>query len=72
MVTHVHTHTHTQENLAKGPYHTEAVKALRSHRPAISLLGEPIRVQALRLGDKENKVTTEHAQVHVSCSIQPT
>ena len=51
------------ENLASGPYYTEAVKALRSNRKACALLGEPIRFQTLRLGDKQNVVTTQHAQV---------
>lgn len=51
------------ENLASGPYYTEAVKAMRSNRKACTLLGEPIRFQALRLGDKDNVVTTQHAQV---------
>ena len=50
-------------NLASGPYYTEAVKALRGNRHACNLLGEPMRFQALKLGDQENRVTTEHAQV---------
>lgn len=51
------------ENLASGPYYTEAVKALRANKQACTLLGEPIRFQTLRLGDRENVVTTQHAQV---------
>ncbi len=50
-------------NLASGPYFTEAVAAVRGDKEACTLLGEPVRVLALRLGDKGNKVTTEHAQV---------
>lgn len=56
-------------NLASGPYFTEAVKAVRSHKLACSLLGEPVRFLALKLGDKDNKVTTEHAQVSVWCLV---
>ncbi len=50
-------------NLASGPYFTEAVSALRANKEACALLGEPVRVLALRLGDKGNQITTEHAQV---------
>ena len=51
------------ENLASCAYYTDAVKALRENKAACSLLGEPVRFQTLRLGDKENVVTTQHAQV---------
>ncbi len=50
-------------NLASGPYFTEAVAAVRANKEACVLLGEPVRVLALRLGNKGNKVTTEQAQV---------
>ena len=49
--------------LASGPYFTEAVAAVRANKEACALLGKPVRVLALRLGDKGNKVTTEQAQV---------
>ena len=58
-------------NLASGPYYTEAVKALRGNRHACNLLGEPLRFQALKLGDQENRVTTEHAQVDYGESSGP-
>ena len=58
------------ENLASGPYFTEAVTAVRSHKLACSLLGEPVRFLALKLGDKDNKVTTEHAQVSIAIYIE--
>ncbi len=51
------------EKLASGPYFTEAVVAVRANKEACALLGEPVRVLALMLGDKGNRVTTEHAQV---------
>ncbi len=51
------------ENLASGPYFTEAVAAVRANKAACALLGEPVRVLALRLGDKGNRITTEQAQV---------
>ncbi len=50
------------ENLASGPYFTEAA-AVRANKEACALLGEPVRVLALRLGDKGNRITTEQAQV---------
>ncbi len=37
------------ENLASGPYFTEAVRA---NKEACALLGEPVRVLALRLGTR--------------------
>ena len=53
----------TAGNLASGPYFTEAVSAVRADKQACAMLGEPVRFLALKLGDKQNRVTTEHAQV---------
>lgn len=50
-------------NLASGQYYQLAVEALRRDEHACRLLGEPLRFQALRLGDKQNVINTEHAQV---------
>lgn len=37
--------------------------ALRKHKQACTFLGEPVRVKALKLGDEENWVTPDQAQV---------
>ena len=42
------------------------MKALKADTTACSLLGEPLRFQTLRLGDKENLVTSENAQVEIT------
>ena len=49
--------------ICSGPYFTEAVAALRKNEQACSLLGEPVRVKALKIGDEGNWVTKEAAQV---------
>ncbi len=61
---HIHSMNVVARNLASGPYFTEAVAAVRANKEACALLGEPVRVLALRLGDKGIKVTTKQAQVH--------
>ena len=41
---------HLPGNISSGPYFTEAVAVLRKNKQACSLLGEPVRVKALKLG----------------------
>lgn len=52
------------EKLASSGYYTAAVEALRRDERAMHLLGEPLRFQTLRLNDKHNRITTEHAEVN--------
>ena len=49
--------------ICSGPYFTEAVAALRKNEQACSLLGEPVRVKALKIGDEDSWVTEQEAQV---------
>jgi len=51
--------------LASSAYYRGAVKALRDNQRACNLLGEPLRFQTVKLGDTENRVTTEHAHVRM-------
>ena len=50
--------------LASSGYYTAAVEALKRDERAMYLLGEPLRFQTLRLNDKHNRITTEHAEVN--------
>lgn len=50
-------------NISSGPYFTEAVAVLKKDKRACTLLGEPVRVKALKLGDEDNWVTAQQAQV---------
>lgn len=52
------------EKLASSGYYTAAVEVLRRDERAMHLLGEPLRFQTLRLNDKHNRITTEHAEVN--------
>ena len=56
--------TYTTGKLASSGYYTETVKALRDNKRAVTLLGEPLRFQFLRLNDKRNCITTTQAEVN--------
>ncbi|XP_046399549.1 uncharacterized protein LOC124166016 [Ischnura elegans] len=42
-----------QNNIKNSEYFTSAMKILRSHKPAVYLLGEPIKAGRLDLNDRE-------------------
>ncbi|KAG8222938.1 hypothetical protein J437_LFUL000233 [Ladona fulva] len=55
-----------QDNLKKTEYYTKALRILRSHPPAISLLGEPIKDGRVDLDDrKKNYCDGLKAQIEV-------
>ena len=70
LISNLIVYTLTVENLASCPYYTEAVKVFKANKAACSLLGEPVRFQALRLGDKDNLVTAQYAQVTCTLSYR--
>ncbi|XP_011410577.1 PREDICTED: uncharacterized protein LOC105316950 [Amphimedon queenslandica] len=57
-----------QRKLASSGYYTETVKALRDNERAVTLIGEPLRFQFLRLNDKRNHITTTQAEVAIPVS----
>ena len=53
---------------ATSPYYQQSVEALKRHELSCKLLGEPLRFQTLKLGNKQNWVTTEEAHVRYAQS----
>lgn len=55
---------------ATSPYYKQSIEALKQHQLACKLLGEPLRFQTLKLGNKQNWVTTEEAHVRMLTTLQ--
>lgn len=47
------------DNIRKTDYYREALQTLRSHKPAVHLLGEPIKVGWVDIDDQERNYTRQ-------------
>ncbi len=50
-------------SLASSGYYTKSIDALKQHETAMTMLGQPLRVQALKLNDPRNRIDNVKAQV---------
>lgn len=51
------------ESIASSGYYTKTLSALRGNSIAMNMLGEPLRVQTIKLNDRRNRIDNYKAKV---------